>query len=64
MLPDYNKYKLSFFQRMHNPTVYDFFVSTRYGDSRFFCDAEKAMEYANALKQALKNEYFSIKEVK
>ena len=64
MLPDYNKYKLSFFQRMHNPTVYDFFVSTRYGDSRFFRDAEKAMEYANALKQALKNEYFSIKEVK
>ena len=67
MLPDYNKYKLSFFQRRQKATYYtcyDYFVSTRYGDSRFFRDANQAMEYANALKQALKNEYFSIKEVK
>lgn len=63
MLPDYNKYKLSFFQRKKNTTCYDFFVSTRYGDSRFFRDANLAMEYANSLKRALKEEYFSIKEV-
>ena len=60
MLPDYNKYKLSLFQRRHNPTVYDYFVSTRYGDSRFFRDANQAMEYANSLKQAIKDDYFSI----
>ena len=67
MLPDYNKYKLSFFQRRQKATYYtcyDYFVSTRYGDSRFFRDANQAMEYANALKQALKNEYFSIEEDK
>lgn len=64
MRPDYNKYALSLFQRMHNPTVCDYFVSTRYGDSRFFYEVNEAMKYANALKQALKDEYFSIKEVK
>lgn len=64
MLPDYNKYKLSFFQRRHNTTCYDYFVSTRYSDSRFFCDVNEAMKYANALKQALKEDYFSIEEDK
>lgn len=64
MSPDYNKYKLSFFQRRNKATQCDYFVSTRYSDSRFFYEVNEAMKYANALKQALKNEYFSIKEVK
>ena len=54
MLPDYNKYKLSFFQRRQKATYYtcyDYF-------------ANQAMEYANSLKQALKEEYFSIEEDK